>query len=49
MELNGRKKFQPEELLEHLNLLQSMSNSTADTFTDSEDRITKKWFNQFNR
>jgi serine/threonine protein kinase len=43
------RSFSQEELLEHLNLLQSMSNSTADTFTDSEDRITKKWFNQFNR
>lgn len=35
-----------EEVLEELNLLYSMKNSTVDTFTDEEDRITMKWFNQ---
>jgi hypothetical protein len=26
-----------------------MKNSTADAFTDKDDRITKKWFEQFKR
>jgi len=38
-----------EEVLEHLNLLYSMKNSTVDTFTDNNDRITMKWFEQFKK
>lgn len=42
-----QKSYDKEEVLEQLNLLYSMKNSTVDTFTDDEDRITEKWFEQF--
>ena len=41
------KMYSEEEVLFQLNLLYSMKNSLVDTFTDEEDRITMKWFNQF--
>ena len=41
-----KKTYTEEEVLEQLNLLYSMKNSLVDTFTDKNDRITKKWFDQ---
>lgn len=43
-ELKTEKLYTKEEVLEQLNLLYSMKNSTVDTFTDEDDRITMKWF-----
>ena len=40
------KFYTKEEVLEELNLLYSMKNSMVDTFTDKNDRITMKWFEQ---
>lgn len=38
-----------EEVLEQLNLLYGMKNSLVDTFTDENDYITMKWFEQFKK
>lgn len=42
-----KELFSKEEVLEQLNLLYSMKNSLVDTFTDKNDYITMKWFEQF--
>lgn len=47
IELSEKRTYTEEEVLEQLNLLYSMKNSLVDTFTDKNDRITKKWFEQF--
>jgi hypothetical protein len=39
--------YSEEEVLEQLNLLYGMKNSLVDTFTDENDYITMKWFEQF--
>ena len=41
------RMYSYEEVLEQLNLLYSMKNSLVDTFTDENDYITMKWFEQF--
>jgi hypothetical protein len=41
------KSYDKKEVLEQLNLLYSMKNSMVDTFTDDDDYITMKWFEQF--
>ena len=41
--------YNEEEVLEHLNLLYSMKNSLVDTFTDEDDYITMRWFEQFKK
>jgi hypothetical protein len=43
------KRYSEEEVLGQLNLLHSMKNSTVDTFTDENDYITIKWFEQFKK
>lgn len=43
----NKELFSKEEVLEQLNLLYSMKNSLVDTFTDKNDYITMKWFEQF--
>ena len=43
----SKNLYSEEEVLEQLNLLYSMKNSLVDTFTDKNDRITMKWFEQF--
>ena len=42
----AEKSYSEKEVLEQLNLLYSMKNSTVDTFTDDDDYITMKWFNE---
>jgi hypothetical protein len=42
-----KKFYSEEEVLDQLNLLYAMKNSLVDTFTDEEDYITMKWFEQF--
>jgi hypothetical protein len=44
-----KNKYSVEEVLEHLNLLYSMKNSMVDTFTNDDDYITMKWFEQFKK
>lgn len=41
--------YSEEEVLEQLNLLYGMKNSLVDTFTDENDYITMKWFEQFKK
>jgi hypothetical protein len=41
-----KKFYSEEEVLDQLNLLYAMKNSLVDTFTDEEDYITMKWFEQ---
>lgn len=43
---SSQKTYTEKEVLEQLNLLHSMKNSLIDTFTDKNDYITKKWFEQ---
>ena len=43
------RMYSYEEVLEQLNLLYSMKNSLVDTFTDENDYITMKWFEQFKK
>jgi len=43
------RMYSVEEVLEHLNLLYSMKNSMVDTFTNDDDYITMKWFEQFKK
>lgn len=43
----SEKRYSAVEVLEHLNLLCRMKSSTVDTFTDKNDYITEKWFEQF--
>ena len=38
--------YTKEEVLEQLNLLHSMKNALVDTFTDEDDYITMRWFEQ---
>lgn len=45
----AKRSYSKEQLIEQLNLLYSMKNSTVDTFTDENDYITDKWFNQDGR
>ena len=44
-----KKVYSEEEVIEHLNLLYSMKNSMVDTFTNDDDYITMKWFEQFKK
>lgn len=41
--------YTKEEVLEQLNLLYAMKNSTVDLYTDEEDFITLKWFEHFKK
>jgi len=44
-----KKMYSEEKVLEQLNLLYGMKNSLVDTFTDENDYITMKWFEQFKK
>ena len=41
--------YSEEEVLEHLNHLIMMSSSELDKFTDDEEMVTVKWFEQFKK
>lgn len=43
------KIYSKEDVLDQLNLMYSMKNSLLETFTDEEDYITMKWFDQFKK
>ncbi len=45
--LQQEKMYSEQEVLQQLNLLYGMKNSLVDTFTDKNDYITMKWFEQF--
>lgn len=45
----AERSYSKEEVLEQLNLLYYMKSSLVDTFTDKNDRITMKWFEQFKK
>ena len=44
--LYGDKKFSEEDVLRELNRFNTMPNSTLDTFTDDNEMVTMKWFEQ---
>jgi len=41
--------YSEEEVLEHLNHLIMMPSSELDKFTDDEEMVTMKWFEQFKK
>jgi hypothetical protein len=46
IEILGDKKFSEEDVLRELNRFNTMPNSTLDTFTDDNEMVTMKWFEQ---
>jgi hypothetical protein len=42
-----KNKYSEEEVLEHLNHLIMMPSSKLDEFTNDEEMVTMKWFEQF--
>jgi hypothetical protein len=44
-----KNKYSDEEVLEHLNHLIMMPSSKLDKFTNDEEMVTMKWFNQFKK
>ena len=47
--LNAKQMYTKEEVLEHLNHLIMMSSSKLDEFTNDEEMVTMKWFEQFKK
>jgi hypothetical protein len=45
----ANRMYSQEEVLEQLNILMSLPSSTLDKFTDDEEMVTMKWFEQFER
>ena len=45
----AQRMYSKEEVLEHLNHLIMMSSSELDKFTDDEEMVTIKWFEQFKK
>jgi hypothetical protein len=45
----AERMYSEEEVLEHLNKLLLMPNSELDTFTDDNEMMTSKWFEQFRK
>jgi hypothetical protein len=43
----NKKMYSEEEVLEHLNHLIMMPSSKLDEFTNDEEMVTMKWFEQF--
>ena len=43
----NKNKYSEEEVLEHLNHLIMMPSSKLDEFTNDEEMVTMKWFEQF--
>jgi len=43
------ERYSEEEVLEHLNHLMMMFSSKLDEFTDDEEMLTMKWFEQFKK
>jgi RPA family protein len=48
-EQSSDKLYSKEEVLEHLNILIMMSSSKLDEFTNDEEMVTIKWFEQFKK
>jgi len=44
-----KNKYSKEEVLEHLNYLNMMPSSKLDLYTDNDEMITAKWFEQFKK
>lgn len=47
--LNAEQMYTKEEVLEHLNHLIMMPSSKLDEFTNDEEMVTMKWFEQFKK
>jgi hypothetical protein len=47
--LQAEKMYSEEEVLEHLNHLIMMPNSELDKYTDDEEMVTMKWFENFKK
>jgi hypothetical protein len=45
----SERMYSKEELLEHLNHLIMLPSSKLDEFTDDEEMVTMKWFEQFSK
>ena len=45
----AERMYSEEEVLEHLNRLIMMPSSKLDEFTDDEEMLTMKWFEQFKK
>jgi hypothetical protein len=43
----AERMYSKEEVLEHLNILIMMPSSKLDEFTNDEEMVTIKWFEQF--
>ena len=46
-EIEKQQGYSEEEVLEHLNHLIMMPSSKLDEFTNDEEMVTMKWFEQF--
>jgi hypothetical protein len=44
-----KNKYSEEEVIEQLNHLMTMPSSKLDEFTDDEEMLTVKWFEQFKK
>jgi len=49
IKLQAKKMYSKEEVIEHLNLLIMMPSSKLDGFTNDEEMVTMKWFEQFKK
>jgi hypothetical protein len=47
--LDAKQMYSEEEVLEHLNHLIMMPSSKLDEFTNDEEMVTMKWFEQFKK
>jgi len=45
----AERMYSEQEVLQHLNQLLLMPNSELDTFTDDNEMLTTKWFDQFKK
>jgi hypothetical protein len=49
IKLQAKKMYSKEEVIEHLNHLIMMPSSKLDGFTNDEEMVTMKWFEQFKK
>jgi hypothetical protein len=47
--LDAKQMYSEEEVLEHLNHLIMIPSSKLDEFTNDEEMVTMKWFEQFKK
>lgn len=47
--LGQENLYTKEQVLEHLNHLVTIPSTTLDKYTDEEEKVTMKWFDQFKK